>query len=75
VRHFPEEGCADVPAAAGGGVVPGEGDLGVDAAVRAGVPLLALGEPGGSGGDEGVGERGLGGGAGGFDPFECGDLV
>ena len=77
VRHFPDQGLrgADVPVAAGGGVVPGEGDLGVDAAVGSGVPLLSLGESGGLRGDEGQGERGLGGGAGGFDAFEFGDLV
>jgi len=77
VRHFPEQrfGGADVPTAAGWGVVPGEGDLGVDAAVRAGVSLLPLGQSGSLRVDEGQGERGLGRGAGGFDPFECGDLV
>jgi hypothetical protein len=76
VWHFPDKGfgSADVPAAAGGGVVPGETDLAVIAAGCAGVPLLALGEPGGSGGDEDDGERGLGGG-GGLDALEFGDLV
>ena len=77
VRHFLGEGFrgADVSAAAGGGVVSGEGDLAVDAAAGVGVALLFLGEAGGLRGDEGVGEGGLGGGAGGFDAFELGDLV
>ena len=46
VWHFLGEGFrgADVPVAAGGGVVSGEGDFAVDAAVGVGVALLFLGE-------------------------------
>jgi len=68
-------GQAEVPAAASRGIASGQPDLRGDAAVDAGVALLAGGLCRGVGGGEGDGEFGLRGGAGGFHSFPLGDLV
>ena len=64
--HFVQEdfGQAEVPAAASRGIASGQPDLRGDAAVDAGVALLAGGLCRGLGGGEGDGECGLRGGAG-----------